>query len=107
MTRLTDLELEALMSDLETDRVERKEAWTGDAPEKGCQAMCAFANDLPNHRQPGVLFVGADDDGNPTRLKITDQLLTTLADTRANGNILPPPTMTVEKRVLKDAEIAV
>jgi hypothetical protein len=42
MTRLTDTELEALLNDLETDRVERKEAWAGDAPEKGCQggALC-------------------------------------------------------------------
>ena len=84
MTRLTDDELEALLNDLESDRVERKESWTGDAPDKGCQTICAFANDLPNHRQPGVLFIGADDGGNPTNLTITDQLLTTLADTRAN-----------------------
>jgi ATP-dependent DNA helicase RecG len=107
MTRLTDHELEALLNDLESDRVERKEAWTGDAPDKGSQAICAFANDLPNHRQPGVLFVGADDHGNPSLLKITDQLLTTLADARANGNILPPPSMTVEKRTLKGADLAV
>jgi ATP-dependent DNA helicase RecG len=107
MKRLTDNELEALLNDLESDRAERKESWTGDAPDKGCQAICAFANDLPNHQQPGVLFVGADDAGNPKNTAITDQLLTTLADTRSNGNILPPPTITVEKRILKGAEIAV
>ena len=107
MTRLTDNELETLLNDLESDRAERKEAWSGDAPDKGCQAICAFANDLPNHQKPGVLFVGVGDDGNPKKTAVTDQLLTTLADTRSNGNILPPPTMTVEKRVLKGAEIAV
>ncbi len=107
MTRLTDIELEALLGDLESDRVERKEAWAGDAPDKGCQAICAFANDLPNHQQPGVLFIGAQDNGRPTNIAVTEQLLLTLADVKSNGNILPPPTMTVEKRVLKGAEIAV
>lgn len=45
---LTDDELLALIMDLESDRAERKQAWRGDAPEKGRQAVCAFANDLPN-----------------------------------------------------------
>jgi ATP-dependent DNA helicase RecG len=107
MTRLTDNELEALLNDLESDRAERKEAWAGDAPEKGPQAICAFANDLPNHQKPGVLFVGVDDNGAPKNIAVTDQLLLTLADLKSNGNILPPPTMTVEKRVLKGSEIAV
>jgi ATP-dependent DNA helicase RecG len=107
MTRLTDNELEALLGDLESDRAERKETWAGDAPEKGPQAICAFANDLPNHQKPGVLFVGVEDNGTPKNIAVTDQLLLTLADLKSNGNILPPPTMTVEKRVLKGAEIAV
>lgn len=107
MTRLTDNELEALLNDLESDRAERKEAWAGDAPEKGPQAICAFANDLPNHQQPGVLFVGVEDNGAPRNIAVTEQLLLTLADLKSNGNILPPPTMTVEKRVLKGSEIAV
>jgi ATP-dependent DNA helicase RecG len=107
MTRLTDNELEALLDDLESDRAERKEAWAGDAPEKGPQAICAFANDLPNHQQPGVLFIGVDDEGSPKKITVTDQLLLTLADLKSSGNILPPPTMTVEKRTLKGYEVAV
>lgn len=107
MTTLTDIELEALLGDIESDRVERKESWSGDAPEKGCQAVCAFANDLPDHRQPGVLFIGAKDNGQPSGLPVTDELLTTLADIRSNGNINPPPTLTVQKRRLKGADMAV
>jgi len=107
MIRITDDELELLLDDLETDRVERKEAWAGDAPAKAAQAICAFANDLPNHQKPGVLFVGAQDDGTPNNIAVTEQLLLTLADLKSNGNILPPPTMTVEKRILKGSEIAV
>jgi ATP-dependent DNA helicase RecG len=107
MTPLTDSELEKLLCDLESDRAERKESWTGDVPEKSCQAICAFANDLPNRQLPGVLFIGVDDDGTPTDLIISDQLLQNLAQVKNNGNILPPPTMTVEKRVLKGTEVGV
>jgi ATP-dependent DNA helicase RecG len=107
MTRLTDNELETLLSDLESDRTERKEAWSGDAPEKGAQAICAFANDLPNHQKPGVLFIGVEDNGALKNIQVTDQLLLTLADLKSNGNLLPPPTMTVEKRILNGTEIAV
>ena len=104
---LTDAELEALLSDLESDRAERKSAWAGDAPEKTRQAVCAFANDLPGHAKPGVLFVGARDDGNPAGTDITDRLLLTLTDLRTDGKTVPPPTLFVEKRVLRGAPMAV
>lgn len=107
MTTLSDAELETLLNDLESDRAERKESWSGDAPEKGPQAICAFANDLPNHQQPGVLFVGAKDNGSPSGRAITDELLRTLSDLRSNGNILPQPALLVEKRRLKGADMAV
>ena len=69
--------------------------------------MCAFANDLPDHRRPGVVLVGADDAGNLTGLEITDQLLLQLADIKTDGNIVPPPTLTVAKRVLGSRAVAV
>lgn len=103
----TDKELEALLNDLESDRAERKESWRGDAPDKGRQAVCAFANDLPDHREPGILFVGARDDGSPSGLSVTDELLRTLSDIKTDGNILPQPSLTVEKRRLKGTEMAV
>ncbi|WP_265310922.1 AlbA family DNA-binding domain-containing protein [Verminephrobacter aporrectodeae] len=59
--RLSDEELEALLANPESDRSERKEAYSRDVREKLCQAICAFANDLPGHRQPGVAFVGVRD----------------------------------------------
>lgn len=103
----TDEKLEALLGDTESDFVERKESWKGDAPDTGRQAVCAFANDLPDHRRPGVLFVGARDDGAPSNLSITDELLRTLSDIRTDGNIGPLPSILVEKRTLKGAEMAV
>ena len=98
-------ELERLMSDLESDRVERKESIT--EREKIRQAICAFANDLPAHRAPGYIFIGVGDAGEPVPLPITDQLLLTLSDMRSDGNILPLPYMTVEKVTLKGAPVAV
>ena len=102
---MTDQELEALLDDLESDRTERKESISdGD---KIRQAICAFANDLPNHQQPGVLFLGVDDRGDPVGLRVTDQLLQTLSSMRSDGNILPIPSMVVQKRTLKKKHVVV
>jgi len=105
MRSYSDAELLRLLNEIESDNVERKESFSdGD---KARQAICAFANDLPNHNNPGVLFVGAKDDGNPSNLPITDKLLLDLSAMKTDGNILPPPVMTIEKRLLNGAEIAV
>ncbi len=103
----TDNELELLLDSIESDLAERKESWNGSAPQTGRQAVCAFANDLPDHRQLGVLFVGARDDGTSSGLAITDELLLTLSDIRSDGNTLPPPSIVVEKRTVKGSEMAV
>ena len=105
--RYTDDELLKLTDETESDLAERKETWKGDAPEKGRQAICAFANDLSDHRRPGVLLVGVRDNGTPSNLLITGELLQTLGSIKTDGKILPPPTITVEKRIVKGAEIAV
>lgn len=107
MKPLTDQALESLLDDIESDRAERKEAWAGNAPDKVRQAICAFANDLPNYQQVGVVFIGAKDNGNPSGIEISDQLLLTLSSIKTDGNIVPLPTMTVEKRTLKGVEVAV
>lgn len=98
-------ELEALLNDLESDRVERKESTA--SSDRIRQAICAFANDLPGHNQPGYVFVGVDDAGKSTNLQITDQLLRTLADMRSDGNILPFPSLVVNKVELNRAPVAV
>lgn len=107
MQRLNDAELLILLKDTESDRVERKETFKGDVPKKARQAVCAFANDLPNHNKPGVLFIGATDDGMPSGLEMTDQLLLSLADIKTDGNILPLPVLSVEKRTLEGSNFAV
>lgn len=107
MKRLTDEELEKLCGDSESDIVERKESFKGETLKKARQAVCAFANDLPNHKEPGVLFIGVKDDGVPSGEPITDELLRKLAEMKVDGNILPLPVMTVEKRTLFCREVAV
>jgi ATP-dependent DNA helicase RecG len=108
MTNYTDAELESMLADLESDLVERKVSFSGEAPTKVREAVCAFANDLPNHRRAGVVFIGARDrTGEPSGIAISDELLLRLADVKTDGNILPPPTLTVAKHVLRGAEMAV
>ncbi|GAB4208278.1 MAG: hypothetical protein Fur0019_13830 [Tibeticola sp.] len=107
MNTYTDAELEALLAAPESDRVERKESFKGDAPNTVREAVCAFANDLPGHGVPGIVFIGVRDDGTPAGLSVTDELLRSLSDIKTDGNIVPPPTLAVERRLLRGAEVAV
>lgn len=65
----SDGELERLATDVESDLAERKASFDSDAPRAVRQAICAFANDLPDRRRPGVIFVGVRD-GTPAGLEI-------------------------------------
>jgi len=102
---LSNEELTRLIKSGESDRVEFTAA-TRDM-DKLRQAICAFANDLPNHNQPGVLFVGLDDDGDCADLPIDDDLLQRIGGLRSDGNILPFPNMAVAERQLLNCQVAV
>ena len=97
--------LVGLLSALESDQVERTESTSNS--DKFGQAVCAFANDLPNHRQPGYLLVGVKDDGALAGLAVSDELLRNLGGIRADGNVLPQPAMNVSKFSLPDGDVAV
>lgn len=90
------------MRDKESDRVEWKASLSD--PDKIRQAICAFANDLPNYGLPGVIFIGIHDDGSSANLNITDDLLRKLADMRSDGQIQPFPAMSVQKRIIDGYE---
>jgi ATP-dependent DNA helicase RecG len=107
MSAYSGEELERVLVEGESDLVERKESLRGDAPSTVREAICSFANDLPDYRRPGVIFVGARDDGSPSGLAVTDELLRQLADMKTDGNIVPPPTLTVAKQTIRGAEMAV
>ena len=92
----TQDELRALMRERESDRVERKRSAADGSGIR--RNLCAFANDLPGRGAPGVIFVGVEDDGRCAGLRIDDRLLRELAGMKDDGNILPLPSITVEKR---------
>jgi ATP-dependent DNA helicase RecG len=99
-------ELLSLNSDLESDRVERTMSISN--TDKFSEAICAFSNDFPNHKRPGYLVIGVDDKtGAPSGLAVTDELLKNLAAIRNNGQILPQPSITVQKYTLDAGDIAV
>ena len=102
---LTVDQLRTLMADPESDRVE-KTASTRNTDKLG-EAICAFANDFPGHRQPGYLLVGVDDDGQASGLGVTDERLRALGDLRSNVNLEPLPVMTVRKYAVDGGDVAV
>lgn len=103
---ISNEEVQRLLSDLESDRVER--TISIDKMDKFGEAICSFANDLPDYQQPGYLIIGADDkSGKVVPIKITDALLKNIASIRTEGNIQPQPSMTVEKVDLDDGSVIV
>ena len=102
---LTTDELRALIAGGESDRVEFTASTTN--TDKFGEAICAFANDYPDHGQPGHLIVGVGDDGTVSGLAVTDDLLRRLGQLRSNVNLEPLPAVTVQKYALPDGEMAV
>lgn len=100
---MTTNEIRTMLLDLENDRVERTISTTN--TDKFGQAICAFANDLPNHRQPGFLFLGVTDDGEIQGINVTDELLKNIAAIRTDGNIQPQPSMVVQKVPMPEGDI--
>ena len=102
---ITKNEIQALLHSTETYRVERTVS-TGDM-DKFQEAICAFANDLPNSRKNGYLIIGAHDNGELSGLKVTDDLLKKIAAIRSNGNILPIPVMNVDRYEFPEGDLLV
>ena len=102
---ITKEELDNLLPQLEQDRVE-KTISKNDADKFG-EAICSFANDLANHKQPGYLIVGVNDDGSRAGMPIDEQQLQTLLNFRTDGRIVPPPAMTVTRFEYEDGAVAV
>ncbi len=103
---LTDEQIRLLLQDIEADNIERTVSTT--KADKFCQAICAFANDMPDHKRPGYLFVGVEDKtGKIAGIDITDSLLQNLASYRDSGQIVPLPSLTVQKRSFPEGDIAI
>lgn len=85
-------EVRNLMLDLESDRVERTISFRED---KLGPAVCALANDFPNHRKSGYILLGVDDHGKVKGLTISDDDLQKIGNIKSNGNVLPQPSLIV------------
>jgi ATP-dependent DNA helicase RecG len=103
---MDDASVVALIQDRESEQIERKQQLKNKKDEI-CEAICAFANDLPRTGQPGIVVIGQSDDGAPTGLAVTDELLRELADLRSNGSILPFPHLSVRAVMLHGTPVAV
>jgi ATP-dependent DNA helicase RecG len=102
---LTDSELLALMTDLESDRVERTRS-TSDT-DKFSQAICAFSNDMPAHSKAGYLLIGVSDNGALSGLKADDNVLKNLGGMQTDGNIRPQPSIQVTVHRLDGGDVIV
>ena len=102
---ITKEELLELLQSKETYRVEKTVSTTN--KDKFCEAICAFANDMPNSNKPGYLLIGVDDNGKRSGLKVTDALLKSISSIRTEGNILPFPVMNVDYISFEDGDVLV
>ena len=102
---ITKDEILELLTSTETYRVERTIS-TGNM-DKFCEAICAFANDMPNSRKNGYLIIGAHDDGKLSGLKVDDALMKKISGIRSDGNILPLPTMSVDRFVFPEGDLLI
>lgn len=100
-----EADLAVLLAAPERDRVERKRSPNLKA--EILQTICAFANDIPNHRVPGVIFVGVEDDGRCANLTISDKTIREIANWRNEGKVQPIPTMIVESHVIDGCPLIV
>jgi ATP-dependent DNA helicase RecG len=102
---ISEDELKGLLADVESARAERTISITN--TDKFAEAICTFANDLPNYRLPGYLLIGVQDSGKLAGLTVTDELLKNLGGIRSDGNILPQPRMNVAKFSFSEGDVAV
>ncbi|MCY3691315.1 MAG: putative DNA binding domain-containing protein [Chloroflexota bacterium] len=108
MVSLADSDLLHLIDYGEADRVEFKETLSRSGANEIREAICAFANDLPDHRVPGLVVIGVrDPDRCIVGTEVSDEMLRNLADMKTDGNILPLPSIQVEKKTLRDRDVAV
>ena len=94
-----------LLKSTESYRIERTIS-TGNM-DKFCEAICAFGNDMPGSHKNGYLIIGAYDDGAIAGMKVDDALLKKIAAIRSDGNILPLPTMTVDRFTYPEGDLLV
>ena len=102
---MTELELKELLASFESEHVERTRAF--DKADKMGEAICAFANDISGSGKSGYLLLGVDDNGKIAGRRIDDEKWASLGGLKTDGNILPPPAMSMEKFSLPEGDVIV
>ncbi|MCS6974701.1 MAG: putative DNA binding domain-containing protein [Cyclobacteriaceae bacterium] len=82
----------ALLQDLESDTIERT---TSIREDKLGPVICAFANDYANRKRSGYILLGVNDNGSLAGMRWRDEQLQQIGNIKANGRILPPPSLVV------------
>ena len=100
---MTEVELRRLILAFESERVERTRAF--DKADKMGQAICAFANDISGSGESGCLLLGVENDGRISGLRIDDEKWASLGGIKTDGNLLPPPSMSMEKFSLQEGDV--
>ena len=98
-------ELRPIIAGGESERVEMTRAF--DKADKIGQAVCAFANDFSDSGEAGILLLGVDNDGSIAGRRIEDQQLASLGGLKSDGNLFPPPSMSVEKITFPEGDVVV
>ena len=102
---MTEAELRKLILAFEDERIERTRAF--DKADKMGQAICAFANDISGSGEAGYLLLGVENDGRISGRRIDDEKWASLGGMKTDGNILPPPSMSMEKFSLAEGDVIV
>jgi ATP-dependent DNA helicase RecG len=100
-----DAELEVLFRATESDLVERKRSTN--LKEEILEAICAFANDLPDHQKAGVIFVGVNDDGSCAKQTFSEKSIREIANWRNEGKVQPIPSLVIDHRKIDGCSVIV
>ncbi len=100
-----DAEIEELFRANESDLVERKRSTN--LKEEILEAICAFANDLPDYQRAGVIFIGVNDNGTCANQTLSDKTRREVANWRNEGKIQPIPSMVVGTRTIDNCPVIV
>lgn len=100
---MTESELRTLLTAFEDEHVERTRAF--DKADKIGEAICAFANDFSGSNQVGYLLLGVENDGRISGRRIDDEHWASLGGLKTDGNLLPPPSLSMEKFSLAEGDV--
>lgn len=78
----------------------------GDSKKFG-EAICAFANDLPDEEKPGNLLIGVNPNNTVAGMKLEESISQNLLDFSKDGRIIPAPTIFTKIFHLSEGDVCV